>query len=325
MTRTDIHRPSAPEFDPETYDCFGVYDLHEDPFVGGTVREYREAVARLLSEGNTWASAPYGTGKCSHCGSNLRYVALMIHVPTRTLLNVGETCLDNRFGQTKTEFRAAQKRAAEARATHARLAAWHDMCTELPALAWASYAENIAVAGAQSETVPVYHDEPNGPTWERTVPGTRWDERHRQGRACEILSDIARKARRYGSLSTAQVDLVVRLVAGLESAEGEQAARDARRAEERAARVNAHQGTPRARMTWSVAVVRYAKVFDGQYGARTLVVLDTDGGALKWWASGVVGVRAGERFAVKATVKEHETYDGEPFTVVLRTALTPVA
>lgn len=318
MTRTDVHRPSAPEFDPAAYEFLGCYDLHEDPMLGGQRREYSARVAGLVRKGYTWTSAPYGSGKCSHCGANLRYVALMLHTATKTLLNVGETCLDNRFSVTKGEFRAAQKRAAELRAQHARLAAWERLCADLPELVWASYAENIAVSGAESETVEGHYARP---AYRRIKPGTRWDERHGKGWACTTLADIARKARQYGDLSEKQAALVVRLVRELETAEDDRAAKDAARAAELSARANAYQGTVGKRDEWT-GTVRDLFGFEGAYGWTTVVVIDTPAGALKWFSSRGVDANEGDTVHVRATVKKHEERDGERFTVITRAALS---
>src|SRR4051812_12119849 len=103
MTRTDIHRAASADFDPEAYDCFGVFDIATEAadFVGPTPAQ---TVSRLVTEGWSFSGAPHGGGQCSHCGTRLRYVALMGHRDTKTLMYIGETCLDNRFSLTKGEF-----------------------------------------------------------------------------------------------------------------------------------------------------------------------------------------------------------------------------
>lgn len=111
-TRTDIHRPSAPEFDPETYDCVGVFDLQhgQGGFQGASGRS--AAVDRLVANGYRSADI-HPLGQCSHCGAYLRYTALMAHKPTMAYVWIGEQCLGNRFESlTKAEFSALRKAAA---------------------------------------------------------------------------------------------------------------------------------------------------------------------------------------------------------------------
>lgn len=107
--RTDIHRPSAPEFDPTDYTCAGVFDLHPDAFQGP---QRMAAVNELLGAGYRRGGV-HPLGQCSHCGAYLRYTALMTHEPTRTYLWIGEQCLGNRFElESKEEFAALRKAAA---------------------------------------------------------------------------------------------------------------------------------------------------------------------------------------------------------------------
>lgn len=104
--RTDIHRPSATEFDPTDYLCTGVFDLQTP----GPLR--REAVENLEREGYTAADV-HPLGQCSHCGAYLRYTALMTHEPTKTYVWIGEQCLGNRFeSMTKSESQALRRSAA---------------------------------------------------------------------------------------------------------------------------------------------------------------------------------------------------------------------
>ncbi len=113
--RTDIHRPSAPEFDPTDYVCVGVFYLGESADQGWTVgcrAMHREAVKNLENQGIT-RSGVYGSRQCSHCGASLSYAALMLHEPTKTYLHIGEDCLDNRFElDSKAEFQALRKEQA---------------------------------------------------------------------------------------------------------------------------------------------------------------------------------------------------------------------
>lgn len=113
--RTDIHRPSAPEFDPEAYTCLGTFELGR---VGAKARTI--ALAAATADGHTFAPSQRGR-QCGHCGAHLTYAALMLH-RNGDLIWVGETCLDGRFAGTRADFdrlrqdskavREAEKRAA---------------------------------------------------------------------------------------------------------------------------------------------------------------------------------------------------------------------
>lgn len=107
--RTDIHRPSAPEFDPQGYDLHDVYDTHPEE---GDNRQRGEDVRRLVGEGFRFTSA-HGSGQCGHCGAHIRYAALMLHRATMGMIYIGETCLDNRFdaGLTAGKFQRLRKAA----------------------------------------------------------------------------------------------------------------------------------------------------------------------------------------------------------------------
>lgn len=98
MTRTDVHRPSAPEFDPGNYEYQACGDNHpEDGY--RPIQEIKE----LRAQGYRFIPTANNT-HCTHCGAHLRYFALMSHEPTKTLLYIGEQCLDNRFSGTKAQF-----------------------------------------------------------------------------------------------------------------------------------------------------------------------------------------------------------------------------
>lgn len=99
MTRTDIHRPSAPEFNPENYQFITCFDLHSEY---GDADFRRETVNTYIAQGYRFAIAGEG---CAHCGKNIRYAALMLHAPTMEILFIGEQCLNNRFQNlTKGQF-----------------------------------------------------------------------------------------------------------------------------------------------------------------------------------------------------------------------------
>jgi hypothetical protein len=316
MARTDRHRPSAPEFDPADYSFVAVFDSHAEwPGANDHFRAQRE---RLLAEGWTFSGVHGGSGQCDHCGALLRYSALMLHHPTHTMIYVGEQCLDNRFEMTKAEFQAARKAAQLDRERQAQLAAFNALCEDVPELVWATYAWNIGVAGATWETRPRWMDEPDGEQVYAPVEGTTWAERNRREWAISTLSDMARKARRYGSFaSEKQAALLVRLVGELETAEAETAEREAKRAAEQAARVNAAIGEVGDRRDFT-GTVRWFDQFENDYGWVTVMIIDTAEGTVKWKASKYIELERGQEITIKATVKEHTVYDrDESITTVV--------
>lgn len=130
-TRTDIHRPSAPTFDPEAYDCWGVFDLTPE---WGDCGDRQRTVNSAIDAGYRFASHQTG-GQCGHCGAHLRYVALMIHEGSKEMIWVGETCLAGRFESlTKAQFDQLRKTAKLDRERQAKLAAFQELCLDCPAL-----------------------------------------------------------------------------------------------------------------------------------------------------------------------------------------------
>lgn len=294
--RTDIHRPSATEFDPADYEFVCVFDSRPD-FPGGQDWEIQQR-RDLIAAGWTFSGVHGGAGRCDHCGALLRYSALMKHLPTHTLLYVGETCLDNRFSMTKSEFDRARKAAALDRERQAKLTAFNALCQDIPELVWATYAHNIGANG--------------------------WAERNRKDWAVGVLSELAHKVRQYGSFaSERQAALLVRLVGELEAAETETAKREAERAAKAAARVNAAIGEIGDRREFE-GTVRWFDHFESHYGYTpktcTVMILDTPEGTVKWAASSRIELEKGQTVKIKATVKEHSIYDRteEITTVVTR-------
>lgn len=191
MTRTDIHRPSAPEFDPMLYNLAGVFDLHPE---SGDGRRRIEVVNRLIADGYRFGS--HGSGQCGHCGAHIRYAALMSREDAHELIWVGETCLDNRFELTKSEFDHLRKSAQLDREQQKIKKAWLDSCERYPALVYASYSEDIVDAYISE------HRNPEQATHLRA--GAGW--------ALATAADIARKGRLYGSISERQVAFLDKLL-----------------------------------------------------------------------------------------------------------------
>lgn len=167
-TRTDIHRPSAPEFDPEAYELVDVFDLN--PGWPGDGGHRIRTVNRMLDQGYRFAGST--VGGCGHCGARIRYAALMTHRNGRDMLYVGEICLENRFfDMTAARFQELRKAAAlnrERVATADRIA---DLVEDHPLLAELTYPQIEDWAGG-------------------------------------FVSDVAYKFRRDGRLSERQIEAV---------------------------------------------------------------------------------------------------------------------
>jgi hypothetical protein len=191
-TRTDVHRPSAPEFDPEAYDCRGVFDTCTDPLRGGgSQRDRLDAVNALIEAG--YRHGPGSAHQCGHCGANIRYCALLVREDVREFIYVGETCLDGRFELTKGEFDRLRKASGLDRERNRLINAFNELCDQHPALAYATYLRNVYTA-VEAE----YGDAAR-------YSGLEW--------GCGVGPDIARKARQYGSASDKQLALIERIVA----------------------------------------------------------------------------------------------------------------
>lgn len=98
LSRTDIHRPSAAEFDPQAYRLVGVCDAKFPADFSAELSGY------TLGNGSAC--------NCGHCGARIRYSAVLAHDESREYIHVGEICLDNRFrGLTKAEFQRLREEA----------------------------------------------------------------------------------------------------------------------------------------------------------------------------------------------------------------------
>jgi hypothetical protein len=269
--RTDIHRPSAPEFDPEDYDCQGVFDLHPEEGRQDEHRYRHQVITALKAQGYSFANAPHGnSAQCSHCGAYLRYAALMLHTPTGTLMYVGETCLDNRFDSlTKDEFarlRAAASLNRERRAQRERFA---ELCERHPVLAYATYAWNIGDAGGDAARANL-------------APGAQGEGSFswvtRTGDKIETMHDIATRARQYGTVSDKQVALLERLMGWLDEAEQRRAAREI----ERTAKVASGVTLPTEGRQVVTGEIVSISVQDNDYGVRIVMTVRDDRGFAVW-------------------------------------------
>lgn len=276
-TRTDIHAPSSPEFDPEGYTLEGVFDLSPDPMLSGNSHRLRAATVNRLVEQGYRFTGVYGAGQCDHCGhAPLRYAALLSHRASMGLIYVGETCLDNRFlSLTKGEFQALRKAAALNRDRLARKDRLATLLDEHPVLAWASYADNIAEADG-------------------------WADKTRAWWECNTLADIWWKIAKYAEPSDKQVAFVERLVGRLTE---KQTGLDQREAES-AALLASGATVPIGRQEVS-GTVKSLKFVDNAYGGslKMLVALDNGTRVYGTVPNSICDVHDGDRVTFTATFK----------------------
>jgi hypothetical protein len=98
-TRKDVHAPRNLRTEDYEFFACGSYgsalEAAYNPLASPRGRE-------MLDAGWKFASVE---GACQHCGkSRLTFYALLLHIPSRTFLRVGEQCLDNRFARATAEF-----------------------------------------------------------------------------------------------------------------------------------------------------------------------------------------------------------------------------
>lgn len=134
-TRTDVHSPS--NLVTEDYDFAYAYDAH--PTEG-----FRPigALQALLAEGWHFGQV-HGGDTCDHCGARLRYVAVLQHAPSHTLIKVGEQCLENRFERASAEFHSLRKNASLNREQSRKADRIAALVDAHPLLAWLTYSGDV--------------------------------------------------------------------------------------------------------------------------------------------------------------------------------------
>jgi hypothetical protein len=100
-TRTYIHRPSALVTEDYEFVACGSFEPGCSPV----------DLIRLLADEGWHFGENRAAGNCYHCGAHFMYYAILKHLPSHTLIRVGETCLDNRFDLASTEFHKLRKEA----------------------------------------------------------------------------------------------------------------------------------------------------------------------------------------------------------------------
>lgn len=104
--RTDIHSPTNLVTEDYEFVACGYYGSAGEPGYSPLVHE----ASYLIDEGWRFGEN-HSAGDCYHCGAHLKYYAIMKHLPSHTLVQIGETCLGNRFERTSAEFHQLRKQA----------------------------------------------------------------------------------------------------------------------------------------------------------------------------------------------------------------------
>lgn len=134
MPRTDVHSPT--NLITEDYEFVGCGN-HQTAEMDSYSPIY--AINEFVQKGYRFGDV-HGGHHCSHCGSFLVYYAVLAHTPSKTMIHVGETCLDNRFDLATTEFHNLRKQGKlnrERRALKEKREAFLDADSNREAYEWA--------------------------------------------------------------------------------------------------------------------------------------------------------------------------------------------
>lgn len=196
--RTDIHRPSAQEFDPQAYELCGTFDLFPgadgcEGYAALEMQRRLQCINAWKGDGFTFAAHNKGLGQCGHCGARMRYAALMRHPQSKEMIWVGETCLGTTFESTRAEFRAMRAETAAHRAKAREVGARNLRFQEI---------------AAKEPVLTLWQDEEDWARVERFYP--------------EFVRDIYSKAVKY-PLSDRQISAAARAIAQVDQRRAETA------------------------------------------------------------------------------------------------------
>lgn len=105
--RTDIHAPSSADFDPSKYEFVDCFDNNPE----WVANDWFPVVRNLLDGGYRFGNG--SAFNCGHCGTRIRYFALLIREDVKEFICVGEQCLHNRFRDlTAAKFQELRKTAS---------------------------------------------------------------------------------------------------------------------------------------------------------------------------------------------------------------------
>lgn len=292
-TRTDIHRPSSEDFDPEAYQCWGVYDNYPDWPNPAERQNRREQLDFLRNLGYTLGAG--SSGQCGHCGAAIRYAALMVRADVKEFIWVGEICLWGRFESlTKIEFQELRKAAKLNREREAKrdlLAKFYD---DHPLLVWLSYYFDIEDANTNRTT---FSDDgkPSG----GDLAWWAWYD--------SFLADLAWQLARKGELSEKQVAAAEKALVRDTERHDQELARKVVQDQEKADLVTNGVKVPEGRVVIEGEVIS-VKCYDGYMPGTSVIkiTVKSDEGWRVWGSEPTFqdrnGVEKGDRIRFTATV-----------------------
>lgn len=181
-TRTDVHSPT--NLVTEDYEFILVGDNSPVPGVPSWIMQYGdfglETSRRIASSDKLGRSV----WQCHHCGSRLRYFAVLAHVSGDYIV-VGETCLENRFERATVDFQKTRKQAELDRGKQRIKGLIADFVSANPDLDFMQFGGH--------KNVDQYNE---------TCPAGSLNN--------DFIADVSRKFAAYGELSERQVDAVRR-------------------------------------------------------------------------------------------------------------------
>ncbi len=271
--RTDVHAPK--NFIPEDYEYAYSYDAHPEE---GDQRFTWPILNALIAEGWHFEQV-HGGDTCDHCGARLRYVAVMKHLPSHTLIKVGETCLDNRFGLATAEFHKLRK-AAKLNRERAHLATQRRENLEK------FLADPEAASAYEWAKARVEADDDWGFGDFGDEPGFRYN--------------FVRTVEKYGEVSEKFMAAMLRDMAKTTE-------REAKRAAERAALEANGKPCPTGKHTVIGEIIKL-DVSENAYGSREVMTVRTDDGYKIWGTqpTKLYDAMVGARVTFTATLEPSE-------------------
>lgn len=234
--RNDIHAPSSVDFDPEKYEFVDCFDNSPE----WVSNDWWDVHAGLIERGYKWGNG--SSYNCGHCGTSIRYFALLIREDVKEFICVGQQCLNNRFKDlSAAKFQDLRKKASLNRERATKNERVEELKAAHPAIA-------RLLAGGDAE-----------------IAGS------------EFLSDIQRKALDKGRLSQPQIDAVVRAFERID----QRRAWAKERAEKSAVLVAAGVKAPEGRLEFEGVVVS-AKIHESRFGDSLKLVVKNDAGWSVW-------------------------------------------